>query len=57
MYRIDQQHLAWCLDQLAAGRTVNRISVHPEAKRLARLALDRMLRLAPSRGAQPVAVD
>jgi quinolinate synthase len=49
MYRIDQAHLAWCLDQLAAGKVVNRISVHPEAKRLARLALDRMLRLAPAR--------
>ncbi|MFM2164715.1 MAG: putative quinolinate synthase [Planctomycetota bacterium] len=57
MYRIDQPHLAWCLDQLAAGKVVNRISVHPEAKRLARLALDRMLRLAPGRGAQPVSVD
>jgi quinolinate synthase len=50
MYRIDQAHMAWCLDQLAAGKVVNRISVHPEAKRLARLALDRMLRLAPTRG-------
>jgi quinolinate synthase len=49
MYRIDQAHLAWCLDQLAAGKVVNRIGVHPEAKRLARLALDRMLRLAPAR--------
>jgi quinolinate synthase len=57
MYRIDQAHLSWCLDQLAAGKVVNRIRVHPDARRLARLALDRMLRLAPSRGAQLVAVD
>lgn len=49
MYRIDQAHMAWCLDQLAVGKVVNRISVHPEAKRLARLALERMLRLTPTR--------
>jgi len=30
--------------------------VHPEAKRLAKLALERMLRLSPTRGV-PVAVD
>ncbi len=57
MYRIDQAHLAWCLDNLAAGKVVNRIGVHPEAKSRARLALERMLRLAPAKGALPVAVD
>jgi quinolinate synthase len=57
MYRIDQAHLAWCLDHLAAGKVVNRISVHPEAKSRARLALERMLRLAPAKGAAAVAVD
>ena len=57
MYRIDQAHLAWCLDHLAVGKVVNRISVHPEAKRLAKLALERMLRLAPGKSAQPLAVD
>ena len=57
MYRIDQAHLSWCLDHLAAGKVVNRISVHPEAKRLAKLALERMLRLAPGKSAQPLAVD
>ena len=57
MYRIDQAHLAWCLDHLAAGKVVNRISVHPEAKSRARLALERMLRLAPAKGAATVAVD
>ena len=57
MYRIDQAHLAWCLDHLAAGKVVNRISVHPEAKALARLALERMLALAPGKNASPVGVD
>jgi quinolinate synthase len=56
MYRIDQAHLAWSLDQLAAGKVVNRIRVHPDARRLATLALQRMLRLSPTRGV-PVAVD
>ena len=44
MYRIDQQHLLWVLDGIAEGRSPNVISVHPEAKRLAKLALERMLR-------------
>ena len=59
MYRIDQAHLSWCLDQLAAGggKVVNRVRVHPEARRLATLALERMLRLAPTRGVQAVTVD
>ena len=57
MYRIDQAHLAWCLDHLASGKVVNRISVHPEAKTHARVALERMLALAPGKSAAPVAVD
>ena len=57
MYRIDQAHLSWCLDQLAEGRVVNRIRVHPEARRLARLALERMLRLAPTSGRPAEVVD
>jgi len=57
MYRIDQAHLAWCLDHLAAGKVVNRIGVHPEAKALARIALERMLALAPGKSAAAVAVD
>lgn len=43
MYRISTQHLAWALENLAEGRVVNRIAVRPEEKRLARVALDRML--------------
>lgn len=45
MYRIDMKHLLWTLDELAAGRIVNRIHVDPETKALARIALDRMLSL------------
>jgi len=43
MYRIDQPHLAWALENLVAGQVVNRIAVDPETARWARLALDRML--------------
>ncbi len=46
MYRIDPPHLLWTLDNLAQGRVVNEIRVHADAKRLARLALERMLRNA-----------
>jgi len=53
MYRIDLRHLLWVLDELVAGRVVNRITVEPETARLAQVALDRMLaNVAP----QPVAV-
>ncbi|MBA4029091.1 MAG: quinolinate synthase [Planctomyces sp.] len=53
MYRIDQPHLLWVLDNLAAGKVVNRVRVLPEAASQAMSALERMLRLAPS---APVAV-
>jgi len=43
MYRIDPRHLTWCLDELAAGRVVNRIRVPDDVKNDARLALQRML--------------
>jgi len=49
--------MAWCLDQLAVGKVVNRVSVHADAKRLAKLALDRMLRLVPARGSAALAID
>ena len=45
MVRIDPPHLCWVLDELAAGRVVNRISVHPEAKKWAKKSLDRMLEI------------
>ncbi|MBW3660375.1 MAG: quinolinate synthase NadA [Gemmatimonadetes bacterium] len=43
MYRIDQPHLAWTLENLVAGHVVNEVAVEPETARLARVALDRML--------------
>ena len=43
MFRIDSPHLAWTLDNLVAGRVVNRITVEPGTARWARVALDRML--------------
>jgi quinolinate synthase len=54
MFRIDQPHLLWVLDHLAGAfskdtrtpKVVNAIKVHPEVRRDALLALDRMLKLA-----------
>ncbi len=43
MNRIDPQHLAWCLENLASGRVMNQISVTGQDKEEARLALDAML--------------
>lgn len=43
MFRIDGPHLAWCLENLAAGRVVNQVSVDPETAEWARVALRRML--------------
>ncbi len=45
MYRISPQHLCWTLESLVAGQVVNRVSVEPETKRWARVALDRMLEI------------
>jgi quinolinate synthase len=57
MYRIDQPHLLWVLDNLcgirvregrpepAEPRVVNGIRVHPEVRRQALKALERMLAL------------
>lgn len=52
MNRIDLPHLVWSLENLVAGRVVNRIEVQPEVAHWARIALDRMLALpaAPSTG-------
>ena len=43
MQRIDPQHLAWTLENLVAGRVVNRIEVPAHEALLAKVALDRML--------------
>ncbi|MBX3362630.1 MAG: quinolinate synthase NadA [Phycisphaeraceae bacterium] len=57
MFRIDQPHLLWVLDQLAGYSTkdgatqgqpkvVNAVRVHPEVRSAALLAVDRMLSLS-----------
>ncbi|MGY1488765.1 quinolinate synthase NadA [Methylobacillus pratensis] len=43
MARIDPQHLAWTLENLAEGNVVNRIKVPEHEAELARLTLQRML--------------
>ncbi len=43
MFRIDEPHLAWCLESLARGEIVNQIIVDPRTARWARVALQRML--------------
>ncbi|MGD9793893.1 MAG: quinolinate synthase NadA [Acidimicrobiia bacterium] len=43
MFRIDAPHLAWVLEELVAGRVVNRITVDPETAEWAKVALQRML--------------
>ncbi|HXJ18369.1 MAG TPA: quinolinate synthase NadA, partial [Candidatus Polarisedimenticolia bacterium] len=45
MFRISPQHLCWTLESLLAGQVANRVSVDPETKCWARLALDRMLKI------------
>ncbi len=48
MFRIDEPHLLWALDNLAEGHVVNRVSVHRDARKPALLALERMLSLSPA---------
>lgn len=43
MFRTDPQHLAWVLENLAAGHVVNQVSVSAEQTVLAKKALDNML--------------
>ena len=43
MQRIDPQHLAWTLENLADGNVVNQISVPEHEAQLARLAVEKML--------------
>ena len=45
MNRIDMPHLAWALESLVRGETVNRITVDPDVAANARKALDQMLAL------------
>ncbi len=46
MQRIDPQHLAWTLENLAEGHVVNPIRVPAHEAKLAKLALDRMLAIS-----------
>ena len=43
MFRIDAPHLCWVLENLVAGKVVNRITVDAETARWAKVALERML--------------
>lgn len=45
MYRIDPRHLLWALDSLVRGLVVNRITVSPDVKEWALVALNRMLEI------------
>ncbi|UJP11562.1 quinolinate synthase NadA [Microbacterium sp. KUDC0406] len=47
MYRIHPGYLAWVLEELVAGRIVNRISVAADVADPARVALERMLAAKP----------
>jgi len=46
MFRTDPQHLAWVLENLAAGQVVNQIKVKDEDAKPAKRALDNMLSVA-----------
>jgi quinolinate synthase len=45
MFRISPQHLCWTLESLRVGQVVNAVSVDPETKRWAAVALNRMLEI------------
>ncbi|RDI70664.1 quinolinate synthase NadA [Halopelagius longus] len=47
MRQIDPNYLTWVLEELTEGRERNVIEVAPEEKRLAQVALDRMLEVDP----------
>ncbi len=53
MFRIDERRLLWALDNLAAGRVVNQVKVHADARAAAVVALERMLSIsAEAEGAE-----
>jgi quinolinate synthase len=45
MFRVDAPHLCWVLEELVAGRVVNRITVDADTATWAKVALDRMLEI------------
>ncbi|MFE6734311.1 quinolinate synthase NadA [Microbacterium sp. NPDC057650] len=47
MYRIHPGYLAWVLEELVAGRTVNRVQVTDDVAAPARVSLERMLAAKP----------
>jgi quinolinate synthase len=46
MFRTDPQHLAWVLENLAAGFVINQISVPVKEATLAKKALNNMLEVS-----------
>ena len=48
MYRIHPGYLAWVLEELVAGRIVNRITVDDAVQDNAKIALERMLAAKPA---------
>lgn len=55
MFRIDEPHLAWCLESLVRGEVVNQIVVDDETAASAKVALERMLELTGK--PEPARVD
>ena len=47
MYRIHPSYLAWVLEALERGQVLNRITVPDQIAAYARVALERMLSVAP----------
>jgi quinolinate synthase len=56
MFRIDEPHLAWCLESLVRGEAVNQIVVDEQTATWARVALQRMLDI-PGAPVHPAAID
>jgi quinolinate synthase len=46
-------HLLWVLDNLAEGKVVNEIKVHPHVKHWSLISMNRMLDLVGSGAAMP----
>ncbi|WP_460799227.1 quinolinate synthase NadA [Microbacterium sp. GXF0217] len=57
MYRIHPGYLAWVLEELVAGRVVNRIQVTDDVAAPARVALERMLAAKPPAAAPAEPVE
>ncbi len=53
MYRIDEPHILWTLDNLVEGKVVNRIRVHADARAPALDSLHRMLKLTAKSASSP----